>query len=213
MIFLCYSIAADSNVFQYMKYVTTSITHFLALYSEKIKSTEVRVTGLLIQQNETKVELLECEFCNLFCATYKIFDSPKVLNKWWKSIETYNNWRNWSNPRKCDALFEELTAQIIGFMEKEECCISDSSSDMTSSRKDIPRNKQSASLKDKKQPKSEQMRQFIPQTSAETAISDSAEYVVKIVSKKAPSIVQSTQPNDYFVQSDGLQISSFREPQ
>ena len=98
-------------------------------------------------------------------------------------------------------------------MEKEECCISDSSSDMTSSRKDIPRNKQSASLKDKKQPKSEQMRQFIPQTSAETAISDSAEYVVKIVSKKAPSIVQSTQPNDYFVQSDGLQISSFREPQ
>ena len=216
IIFLCYSIAAYSHVFRYLNYITTSITHFLALYGEKIKSTEVMVIGLLIQQNETKVELLECELCNLFCATYKVFESATFFDKWWKSVENYNNWWNLSSLKKCDALFEDLAAQIIGFMEKEECCLSDISSDVALGRKGIAPNKQSTSLKDAKQPKSQQMQQFISQTSAEVTVPVSEEYYVELIMKKErenPQIVRKTQPDDYFVQSDGPQKLNFHEPQ
>ena len=101
-------------------------------------------------------------------------------------------------------------------MEKEECCLSDISSDVALGRKGIAPNKQSTSLKDAKQPKSQQMQQFIFPTSAEVTMLLSEECYANMIMQKEPEnpqIVQKTQPDDYLVQSDGSQKLNFHEPQ
>ena len=120
VIFICHKIKVDNNVDQHMKNVTTSIAYFLTLYNKKIKSSEVRILGLLIQETETEKKHLTCRFCDLFSPTDKVFESPKSFNKWWDPIETYNNWWDFSKTTKCCNLFDDLAAQILGFTEAQK---------------------------------------------------------------------------------------------
>lgn len=126
IIFMCYSIKAGSPVSQYINSLTTSITYFLTLYSKIIESTEVKIVGLLIQENETKEKLIECAFCNLFSPTHKVFESPVSFNEWWGSIETYRKWWNLSNAKNFGKLFDNLAAQILGYMEAQKLPLSSS---------------------------------------------------------------------------------------
>ena len=64
VIFLCCTVKSDSSVFQCMNFITTSIKYFLILYNKMIGSTEVKIVGLLIQENEAKEKHFECAFCN-----------------------------------------------------------------------------------------------------------------------------------------------------
>ena len=120
VIFICHKIKADSNVDQHMRNVTTSIAYFLTLYNKKIKSSEVRIIGLLIQETETEKKLLACRFCDLFSPTVKVFESPTSFDEWWDSVETYNNWWDFSKTIKCCNLFDDLAAQILGFIEAQK---------------------------------------------------------------------------------------------
>ena len=120
IIFICHKIKADTNVDQHMKNVTTSIAYFLTLYNKMIKSSEVRIVGLLIQETETEHKLLSCKFCDLFSPTEKVFESPTSFDEWWDSVETYNNWWDFSKTTKCCNLFDDLAAQILGFIEAQK---------------------------------------------------------------------------------------------
>ena len=120
IVFICHKIKADSNVDQHMKNVTTSIAYFLTLYSKKIKSSEVIIIGLLIQETEAEQKLLACKFCDLFSPTDKVFESPTSFSEWWDSVETYNNWWNFSKTGKFFNLFDDLAAQILGFIEAQK---------------------------------------------------------------------------------------------
>ena len=123
IIFMCYSIKAGRPVSQYMNCLTKSITYFLALYGNIVESTDVKIIGLLIQENETKEKIIECAFCNLFSPTHKVFESPTSFDEWWGSIETYRNWWNLSNAKNCGKLFDDLAAQILGFLDTQKLAL------------------------------------------------------------------------------------------
>ena len=122
VIFLCCTVKSDSSVFQCMNFITTSIKYFLILYNKMIGSTEVKIVGLLIQENEAKEKHFECAFCNLFSPKHEVFESPRSFKKWWSTVENYRNWWDLSNPLKLSKLFDVLAAQILGYIEKKNVC-------------------------------------------------------------------------------------------
>ena len=120
-IFVCHNIKASTNVNQHMMNVKISIAYFLTLFSKKIKS-GVRIIGLLIQETESKRQPLQCKFCDLFSASHKVFESPTCFDNWWKPIETYNDWWDFSDHAERCNLFEDLAAPILGFLNPELVC-------------------------------------------------------------------------------------------
>ena len=122
VIFLCCTVKSDSSVFQCMNFITTSIKYFLILYNKMIGSTEVKIVGLLIQENEAQEKHFECAFCNLFSPKHEVFESPRSFKKWWSTVENYRNWWDLSNPLKLSKLFDVLAAQILGYIEKKNVC-------------------------------------------------------------------------------------------
>ena len=125
VIFLCCTVKSNSSVFQCMNLITTSIKYFLTLYNKIIGSTEVKIIGLLIQENEAKEKLFECAFCNLFSPTHEVFESPRSFKKWWSTVENYRNWWDLSNPLRFSKLFDVLAAQILGYIEMQNVCSPD----------------------------------------------------------------------------------------
>ena len=121
-IFICHKVKADNNVDQHMRNVTTSMAYFLTLYNKKLKSTHVRIIGLLIQETGTKRQRLQCKFCDLFSPSHKVFESPASFNSWWEPIETYNDWWDLPKPAECWNLFEDLAAPILGFFYPKLVC-------------------------------------------------------------------------------------------
>ena len=120
-IFVCHNIKASTNVNQHMMNVKISIAYFLTLFSKKIKS-GVRIIGLLIQETESKRQPLQCKFCDLFSASHKVFESPTCFDNWWKPIETYNDWWDFSDHAERCNLFEDLATPILGFLNPELVC-------------------------------------------------------------------------------------------
>ena len=124
-IFYCHKIKTGNDMDQHMRNITTSIAYFLTLYSKEFISAGVRIIGLLIQESEKERKPLRCKFCDLFSPSYEVFESPTSFDNWWKTIETYNNWWDFSKHAErseCCNLFEDLAASIVGFFNQGLVC-------------------------------------------------------------------------------------------
>ena len=117
VLFICEKVSKVSSMHQSSKNIATMVKYFLTLYDREIQASGVTVIGLLIIENEKQEEIGKCSFCQLFCLSYKDFESIK---DWWNSIVTYEGWWNLANPKKQSQLFKNLAAEILCFMAMQE---------------------------------------------------------------------------------------------
>ena len=129
-VFICEELSSKINVYQSSKILSIKVKYFLTLYNREIQESGVIVIGLLIGEKGKKEKSVDCSFCNLFSASYKVFESPTTFLSWLKTIGKYEGWWNLLNSVSLDSvksekqsncnLFEDLAAQILCFMSVQK---------------------------------------------------------------------------------------------
>ena len=119
MIFICEKVFNGYNMHQCLKNIAIMVKFCLFLYCTEIKSSGVKIVGILIRGKE-KQDLVECKFCHLFSPSWKDFESRTSFENWWIPIETYEGWWDLANSDIESKLFGELAAEIICFMALQE---------------------------------------------------------------------------------------------
>ena len=127
-IFICEEVSSKINMYQCSKILSVKVKYFLTLYNKEIQGSGVTVIGLLIAEKLKQEKSVDCSFCHLFSASYKVFESPTTFMDWWKSIEKYEGWWNLLNsvlwdsvkPEKQRKLFDDIAAHILCFMAVQE---------------------------------------------------------------------------------------------
>ena len=125
---ICEEVSSKISIYQCSKILSVKVKYFLTLYNREIQESGVTVIALLIGEKGKQEKSVDCSFCHLFSASYKVFESPATFMDWWRSIEKYEGWWNLLNsvwwdsvkPEKQSKLFNYLAAQILCFMAAQE---------------------------------------------------------------------------------------------
>ena len=125
-IFICEEVSSKIKVYQSSKILSVKVKYFLTLYNREIQESGVTVIGILIGEKGKIEKSVDCSFCHLFSASYKVFESPATFVSWLKTIGKYEGWWNLVKSASLDSvkpkkqsscnLFEDLAAQILCFM-------------------------------------------------------------------------------------------------
>ena len=67
----------------------SDINLLVSLYQDELKSSGVKIVGLVITKSETQTFQLSCECCKIFVISRKIFDKLPIFLKWWEKFELW----------------------------------------------------------------------------------------------------------------------------
>ena len=118
LVLICKKMVNGCDINDCINGVVISIKCFIGLHINSIKSSNVKIVGLLIREQGQKRKSGDCEFCNLFIVPYTAFQLPSNFEKWLGSIGNYGNWKD-LKPENESKLFINLAAEILGFMASQ----------------------------------------------------------------------------------------------